>query len=59
MPSGSSNVEVSPVDGVVDGGVVDGVVAGVGDWVKVMLVMDALGLGIAAWLYEPVQEAGE
>ena len=32
---------------------------GVGDWVKVMLVMDVLGLGIAAWLYEPVQEAGE
>ncbi|HEU5311705.1 MAG TPA: heme exporter protein CcmB [Candidatus Eisenbacteria bacterium] len=33
--------------------------AGVGDWVKVMLVMDVLGLGVAAWLYEPVQEAGE
>lgn len=37
----------------------EGGAAGVGDWVKVMLVMDALGLGIAAWLYEPVQEAGE
>jgi heme exporter protein B len=34
-------------------------VGGVADWVKVMLVMDVLGLGIAAWLYEPVQEAGE
>jgi ABC-type transport system involved in cytochrome c biogenesis permease component len=33
--------------------------ADVGDWVKVMLVMDVLGLRIAAWLYEPVQEAGE
>lgn len=32
---------------------------GAGDWVKIMLVMDVLGLGIAAWLYEPVQEAGE
>lgn len=37
----------------------DGNTAGVGDWIKVMLVMDALGLGVAAWLYEPVQEAGE
>ena len=37
----------------------EGGVTGVGDWIKVMLVMDVLGLGIAAWLYEPVQEAGE
>jgi heme exporter protein B len=37
----------------------EGGTTGVGDWVKVMLVMDVLGLGIAAWLYDPVQEAGE
>ena len=37
----------------------EGGTASVGDWVKVMLVMDVLGLGVAAWLYEPVQEAGE
>jgi heme exporter protein B len=29
------------------------------DWIKVMAVMDVLGLALAAWLYEAVQEAGE
>ena len=29
------------------------------DWLKVMAVMDVLGLALSAWLYESVQEAGE
>jgi len=29
------------------------------DWVKVMAAMDVLGLALAAWLYELLQEAGE
>jgi ABC-type transport system involved in cytochrome c biogenesis permease component len=29
------------------------------DWFKIMLVMDILGLALAAWLYEAIQEAGE
>jgi heme exporter protein B len=29
------------------------------DWIKVMAVMDVLGLAIAAWLFESVQEAVE
>ncbi len=38
-----------------DGGSLDGV----RDWIKVMAVMDAVGLLLAAWLYEAIQEAGE
>ena len=36
--------------------------AGVGpvrDWFKIMGVVDVLGLALAAWLYEAIQEAGE
>ncbi len=29
------------------------------DWLKIMAVMDVLGLALAAWLYEAIQEAGE
>lgn len=29
------------------------------DWLKIMGVVDVLGLGLAAWLYEAIQEAGE
>lgn len=29
------------------------------DWLKIMAVMDVLGLALAAWLYESIQEAGE
>lgn len=29
------------------------------DWFKIMGVMDVLGLALAAWLYEAIQEAGE
>ena len=28
-------------------------------WLKIMGVVDVLGLGLAAWLYEAIQEAGE
>jgi heme exporter protein B len=31
----------------------------VADWFKIMGVMDVLGLALAAWLYEAIQEAGE
>lgn len=31
----------------------------VADWLKIMGVTDVLGLGLAAWLYEAIQEAGE
>ena len=34
-------------------------VGGVRDWLKIMGVMDVLGLALAAWLYEAIQEAGE
>jgi hypothetical protein len=34
-------------------------VEGVRDWFKIMGVMDVLGLALAAWLYEAIQEAGE
>ena len=37
----------------------DGSIEPVRDWVKIMVVMDVLGLALAAWLYEVVQEAGE
>jgi heme exporter protein B len=36
-----------------------GSLAEVKDWIKVMIVMDVLGLTVSAWLYEPIQEAGE
>jgi heme exporter protein B len=29
------------------------------DWLKIMGVMDVVGLALAAWLYEAIQEAGE
>jgi heme exporter protein B len=29
------------------------------DWLKIMGVVDVLGLALAAWLYEAIQEAGE
>ena len=36
-----------------------GSVEPVRDWLKVMVVMDVLGLALAAWLFEAIQEAGE
>lgn len=36
-----------------------GTIEPVRDWVKVMAVMDILGIALAAWLYDAVQEAGE
>ncbi len=36
-----------------------GTIEPVRDWVKVMAVMDVIGLGLAAWLYDLIQEAGE
>ncbi len=36
-----------------------GTIEPVRDWIKVMAVMDVLGLALSAWLYESVQEAGE
>jgi heme exporter protein B len=38
---------------------VNGTIEPVRDWVKVMAVMDILGLALAAWLYESLQEAAE
>lgn len=29
------------------------------DWFKIMVVVDVLGLALAGWLYEAIQEAGE
>lgn len=37
----------------------EGSIDPVRDWVKIMVVMDVLGLALAAWLYEVIQEAGE
>jgi len=37
----------------------DGTIEPVRDWVKVMVVMDVLGVALAAWLYEVIQEADE
>ena len=37
----------------------DGTIEPVRDWLKIMGVMDLLGVVIAAWLFEVVQEAGE
>jgi len=36
-----------------------GTIEPVRDWIKVMVVMDVLGLALAAWLYESIQEAAE
>lgn len=36
-----------------------GGIEAVRDWFKIMIVMDVLGLALAAWLYEAIQEAGE
>ena len=36
-----------------------GTIEPVRDWIKVMAVMDVLGLALSAWLYESIQEAGE
>jgi heme exporter protein B len=36
-----------------------GSVEPVRDWIKMMAVMDVLGLALAAWLYEFIQEASE
>lgn len=35
----------------------DGSIEPVRDWVKIMAVVDLLGVGLAAWLYEAIQEA--
>jgi heme exporter protein B len=37
----------------------EGTIDPVRDWIKVMVVMDVLGLALSAWLYEAVQEVGE
>jgi heme exporter protein B len=37
----------------------EGTIEPVRDWVKVMAVMDVLGVALAAWLYEFIQEASE
>jgi len=37
----------------------DGTIEPVRDWVKIMVVIDVLGLALAAWLYEVIQEAEE
>jgi heme exporter protein B len=36
-----------------------GTIEPVRDWIKVMAVMDVLGLALAVWLYDLIQEAGE
>ncbi|HKW50681.1 MAG TPA: heme exporter protein CcmB [Candidatus Eisenbacteria bacterium] len=36
-----------------------GTIEPVRDWIKVMVVMDILGLALAAWLFESIQEAAE
>ena len=35
----------------------DGSIDAVRDWVKIMVVVDLLGLALAAWLYETIQES--
>jgi hypothetical protein len=35
----------------------DGSIDMVRDWVKIMVVVDLLGLALAAWLYETIQES--
>ncbi len=37
----------------------EGSIDAVRDWVKIMIVVDVLGIALAAWLYEAIQEAEE
>jgi heme exporter protein B len=37
----------------------EGSIDAVRDWVKIMVVVDVLGIALAGWLYETIQEAGE
>ncbi len=37
----------------------DGSIDAVSDWVKIMVVVDVLGIALAAWLFEAIQEAEE
>jgi len=37
----------------------EGSIDAVRDWVKIMVVVDVLGIALAAWLYETIQEAEE
>jgi heme exporter protein B len=37
----------------------DGTIDPVSDWVKIMVLADVLGVALAAWLYETIQEAEE
>jgi heme exporter protein B len=37
----------------------EGSIDAVRDWVKIMIVVDVLGVALAAWLYEAIQEAEE
>ena len=37
--------------------VLHGSIDAVRDWVKIMVVVDLLGLALAAWLYETIQES--
>jgi len=37
----------------------EGSIDAVRDWVKIMIVVDVLGIALAAWLYETIQEAEE
>jgi heme exporter protein B len=37
----------------------EGSIDAVRDWVKIMVVVDVLGIALAAWLYEAIQEAEE
>ena len=37
----------------------EGSIDAVRDWVKIMVVVDVLGVGLAAWLFEAIQEAEE
>jgi heme exporter protein B len=37
----------------------EGSIDAVRDWVKIMVVVDVLGVALAAWLYEAIQEAEE
>lgn len=37
----------------------EGSIDAVRDWVKIMIVVDVVGIALAAWLYEAIQEAEE
>jgi len=37
----------------------EGSIDPVRDWVKIMIVVDSMGIALAAWLYESIQEAEE